>query len=74
MLKLPNAKNNIKSPHKILPAWNAITFPRRLKCCINQNSHENAFLYALPFNSFMPGDDIRSCKLKQTTVKKWRFV
>ena len=30
-------------------------------------SHENAFLYALSFNSFMPGGGIRSDKLKQTS-------
>ena len=54
-----------KTQHQVT-TQNAITFPRRLKCCINQNSHENAFLYALPFNSFMPSGDIRSYKLKQT--------
>ena len=45
---------------KILSAWNVVTFPRRLKCCMHLNIHEKAFLYALSFNSFMPGGDIRS--------------
>ena len=43
-----------------LPVWNVVASPCRLKNCIHENSHENAFLYALSFNSFMPGGYIRS--------------
>ena len=56
---------------KTLPAWNVVTFPRRLKYCIQQNSHENVFSYALSFNSFMPGGDIWSYKLNKPAAKSW---
>ena len=60
---------------KTLPAWNVVKFPRRLKYCIHQNSHENALFYALSFNYFMPGGYIRSYKhINKAAAKSCRFL